>query len=291
MKWYLLFPLISSLLYVVGVLFMKQCASRGVGIWRTSFIVNLATAVLFVPVLGFGGEWRPWTDHWQPALTAIMFIGGQTFTFIALRNGDVSVATPVMGLKTVLVAVLVPIIIGEPVSMRVWVSAGLSALGIALLNVVRGARHHHVVGTILLSGISALSFALFDVLVQRFSPGWGIGRFLPAMLGWVTVFSLVFVPFFAAPLRAIPGPARKPLAWGAFFIALQGLVLICALGQFGDAASMNVVYSARGLWSVLAVWMVGHWFGNEERTLPGAVLRWRAIGAILMLAAIILTLV
>lgn len=291
MKVYLLFPLLSSLLYVVGVLFMKQCASRGVGIWRTSFIVNVATAVLFVPVLAFGGTWRPWTDHWQPALTGLMFIGGQTFTFLALRKGDVSVATPVMGLKTVLVALLVPVIIGESVSGRVWISAGLSVVGIALLNVVRGARHHHIGSTIALSGVAAASFALFDVLVQQFSPGWGIGRFLPAMLAWVTVFSLAFIPFFAAPLTDVRPDARKPLGWGAFFIALQGLILICALGRYGDAPSMNVIYSSRGLWSVVAVWLVGHWFGNEERSLGGDVLRWRAAGAALMLAAIILTLV
>lgn len=290
MKLHLLFPLLSSLLYVVGVLFMKQCAG-GVGVWRTSFVVNMATALLFIPVLAFGGEWRPWTEHWQPAVTGLMFIGGQTFTFVALKRGDVSVATPVMGLKTVLVALLVPIILGETVSGRVWISAGMSAVGIGLLNVARGARHHHVLSTILLSGIAAASFAMFDVLVTRFAPVWGIGRFLPAMLAWVTVFSFLFIPLFSAPLRAIPAGARRPLAWGAFFIALQGLVLICALGRYGDAAAMNVVYSSRGLWSVAAVWAVGHWFGNEEKALGPEVLRGRAAGAALMLGAIILTLV
>jgi drug/metabolite transporter (DMT)-like permease len=150
MKVHLLFPLLSSLLYVVGVLFMKQCASRGVGVWRTSFVVNLATAVLFVPVLAFGGVWRPWADHWQPAVTGLLFIGGQTLTLVALRHGDVSVATPVMGLKTVLVALLVPLILGEPVSGKVWWAAAMSAGGIGLLNLVRGARHHHVGSTLLL---------------------------------------------------------------------------------------------------------------------------------------------
>jgi len=59
-----------------------------------------------------------------------------------------------------------------------------------------------------------------------------------------------------------------------------------AIGAFGDATAMNIVYSIRGLWSVLIVWMVGHWFSNEEQALPSRVLGSRLVGAALMLAAI-----
>jgi hypothetical protein len=52
-----------------------------------------------------------------------------------------------------------------------------------------------------------------------------------------------------------------------------------------------VVYSARGLWSVLAVWWVGHWFGNTERDRGGSVLRTRLFGAALLLVAIVLVVV
>jgi len=34
------------------------------------------------------------------------------------------------------------------------------------------------------------------------------------------------------------------------------------------------------------VWLIGHWFGNTERQLGGTILRWRLIGAALMLGAI-----
>jgi len=272
-------------------LFIKQCSTHGVGVWRTSFVSNIATAILFIPVLFFGGEWRPLTEHWQPALVALLFIGGQVFTFIALQRGDVSVATPVMGLKTVIVAFFVTLIIGDDVTPKLWTSAGLSAFGIALLNTSSRGRHHHVISTICLSGLAAMSFSLFDVLVQKFSPAWGIGRFLPVMFFWVSLFSLVFIPFFNAPLREIKTPARKPLIWGSFFLGLQGLLLICTLGFFGNATAVNVIYSSRGLWSVVAVWLVGHWFANTEKEVGMKVFRWRMIGAVLMLAAIILTLI
>jgi hypothetical protein len=51
------------------------------------------------------------------------------------------------------------------------------------------------------------------------------------------------------------------------------------------------VYSARGLFSVVLVWAVGHWFSNDEQHLAPGVLRMRFAGAALMVAAIVLVLV
>jgi len=58
--------------------------------------------------------------------------------------------------------------------------------------------------------------------------------------------------------------------------------------MFGDATAMNVVYSARGVWSVAAVWLIGHWFANTEAQLGGGVFRGRLAGALLMTSAIVL---
>jgi hypothetical protein len=71
-------------------------------------------------------------------------------------------------------------------------------------------------------------------------------------------------------------------------LALQAGSMAYALGVFGDATAVNIVYAARGLWSVIAVWLVGHWFANEEQKLKPEVLRLRLAGAVLMLAAITL---
>ena len=47
----------------------------------------------------------------------------------------------------------------------------------------------------------------------------------------------------------------------------------------GEATAVNVVYSARGLWSVIAVWTLGHLFGNDERGHGAGVMRARLLGA------------
>ena len=44
------------------------------------------------------------------------------------------------------------------------------------------------------------------------------------------------------------------------------------------------------MWSVVIVWLVGHWFGNREQRLPRQVLICRLVGAALMTAAVIVVL-
>jgi len=54
------------------------------------------------------------------------------------------------------------------------------------------------------------------------------------------------------------------------------------------ATTTNVLYNSRGVWSVVLVWWVGHWFGNTERARgPGVMLR-RLAGSLLLLSAILL---
>ncbi len=108
------------------------------------------------------------------------------------------------------------------------------------------------------------------------------------MFALSAAMSLAFVPFFRAPLRELPRAAMPSLAAGALFLALQAFALVSGVAIFGDATAMNVVYSARGVWSVAAVWLIGHWFSNTEAQLGGTVLRWRLAGAALMTSAIVL---
>ncbi len=285
---HLLFPLASSFAYVLAMLLFKRSGYWGVGVWRTAFLSNLTIGAGFSSFWLLGGPGQPATMLWQPLLVAVMFISGQVFTFLALHYGDVSVATPVMGLKIVLVALCTVLILPDPVPLKWWIAAALSTLAIFMLSRGESRERHHVGLTVTTSALAAASFALFDVLVQKWTPAWGVGRFLPLMFGMVALLSFGFFPFFSAPLRAIQSGAWGWLAGGCFLLALQSAMFVYAVGAFGDATVMNIVYSIRGLWSVLIVWLVGHWFSNEEQSLAPSLLRCRLVGAILMLAAITL---
>lgn len=285
---HLLFPLASSIAYVFAMLFFKRSTDWGVGVWRTAFVSNVVIGFAFAPFWLLGGYHQPAALLWQPLLVALLFLSGQIFTFLSLHYGDVSVGTPVMGLKIVLVALGSALLLPDPIPLKWWISAFLSTLAIILLS--RGeSRPRHAVGrTVLTASLAAASFALFDVLVQKWSPVWGVGRFLPLTCGTVALLSFGFIPFFHGPLRSIPLPAWRWLGRGSLLLALQSAMFVYAVGAFGDATVMNIVYSSRGLWSVVSVWLVGHWFANEEHALAPAILRSRLTGAVMILAAITL---
>jgi hypothetical protein len=152
-------------------------------------------------------------------------------------------------------------------------------------------KHHHVLRTILCASLASASFALADVFIQKWARVWGFGRFLPLMFGSVAVASFGLIPLFRAPLSHIPAAAWRWLLPGAVLMALQAAILASTMGIWGDATAANIVYSSRGLWSVVAVWWVGHWFQNREQMLGRDVLKWRLAGAIFMLAAIVLVMV
>src|SRR5262245_58451852 len=115
----LLLPLASAMLYVIGALFMRRAADFGVGFWRTTFVANLICAVVFAPLLLLGGQFHV-KLLWQPAIVALLFAVGSILNFISLDRGDVSLATPVLGIKIVLVALFTTLLVGETVSPRLW---------------------------------------------------------------------------------------------------------------------------------------------------------------------------
>src|SRR5688572_21412546 len=282
--------LIAAVFYAAGALLVKRAAELGVGAWRTTFVANLIGTLLYLPLLALGGVWRGelW---WQPVIVAGCYVAGQVLTFLSFDYGDVSVATPVLGLKILLVAALVAVWGGEALRWQLWAAAVLAVAGIVMLNQRNvDSRHHHVGRTVVTAGGAAACFAMLDVLVQRWSPLWGLGRFLPLVVAIATVFSLGFIPRFRAPLSAIPWTTWRWLLGGTVIIGIQSTIFVSLVAAKGHAASINVVYSSRGLWSVVLVWWIGHWFQSRERTHDRGVLRWRLAGATTMIAAIALVL-
>src|SRR6185503_6184125 len=112
---YLLLPFSASLLYVFGAIYLKDASIRGVGVWRTTVVTNVIFALVFSSLWMIGGRWPEPAVWIQPAAAAFLFLGGQVLALVALQRGDVSVATPVMDLKVVLVAFFVTWILGDRV--------------------------------------------------------------------------------------------------------------------------------------------------------------------------------
>ena len=303
-----LLPLASGAGYVAAVLLIKRASTHGVGLWRTAFVSNVAMGLCFSALWLLGGRELVWSELWQPAVGGALFLAGQVFTFMAM-DGDVSLATPVLGLKILFVAAASSLLVAETVRPAWWIAAALCTAAIALLqsspraaspapalanhaasaSATPSPARQHPRRTIVCAALAALCFAITDVLVQRFAPAWGAGRYLPCMFGFLLIFSFALVPFFSAPLRAVPRAAWRWLGPGSVLLAVQASGMAYTLGAHGRATVANILYSTRGLWSVLAIGLLGAWLGTEgEQKLPRAVFRRRLFGAGLMLAAIAL---
>lgn len=287
----LVLPLLSAVVYVFSALMLKRAADLGADVWRSTRVCNFTIALLFTPLLALGGTIPAPGQLWQPAGVALLFFAGQILNLLALKVGDVSVATPVLGVKVLLVALLTPLVLGQQISAYLWTAAFLSTSAVALLNLNGNHPHHRVGTTTVMALAAALAYALFDMLVQRWSPAWGVGRFLPITMAFVALYSL---PLLWAQSAASPTQLKsKRSAWligGALCLAIQGGMFIYAIAVYKQAAVANILYSSRGLWSVLAVWLIGGWFTNRERHHGKSVLLWRLLGAALLMTAILLVL-
>jgi len=287
-------PLLCAIVYVIAALMLKRASVLGVGSWRIGFLANWSMFLLFLP----WGLSQPalnepmWSDYLHPLLNGVLFLVGQTFIFRAIQTGDVSVTTPVMGTKVLLVALLSLLLRTGEVSLRWWIGAGLSTAAVALLHFGEPHAGRARVGrTVMLAGLSALSFSLSDVLLQKWSGEWGGGRYLMWMFFFSAFANIAFVPFFRAPLWAMDRRAWTWTGIGAILLGANNVGFCLAIALGGAATQANIVYSSRGLMSVVFVWAVGHWFANEEQHLGPRVLRARLAGAALMLTAIVLVLV
>jgi drug/metabolite transporter (DMT)-like permease len=273
---------------------LKRASGLGVGVWRIGFLANWVMFLFFLPwwLSQSGDSGHGWTDYWQPAVSGLLFLGGQMFIFLALQDGDVSVTTPVMGTKVILVALLSRVLRAGEVPWQWWTGAVLSAAAVAMLHFGEPHGQRSRMGrTVLLAGMSALSFSLGDVLLQKWVGDWGSARYLPPMFLFTALYTFAFVPFFRAPLWALDRRAWRWVIGGAVLLAINNVGIALAIAVWRAATSVNILYSLRGLVSVALVWMIGHWFGSGEPRLAPRVFRFRLAGAALMFAAIALALV
>ena len=282
------YPLSAALLYAFAALILKRSSDLGVGLWRTAFIANMIGALVYSSLWWvLGGGPVDVEKLWQPGLIAVCLFGGQISQFLALSRGAVSVAVPIFGLKVIIVGLLTPFLVGESIRPSLWVAAALSVVGVTFMN--RNGNGKPVPGlliTVVSGTIGSVCFAFFDLLVQKWGPAWGAGRLLPCVFWINAVLSLGLITQFRAPLTKTPSKAWIWLVGGSLALSLQSTLFVGYIATYGKAAAANIIYSARGLLSVLLVWFIGHWFANQESTAGSRIFLWRLTGAALMLAAI-----
>ena len=281
----ILLPLLSAFVYAIAALMLKRATERGIGPWRVSFVTNWIVALIFAPYWLGDGQAFSWLHLQHAVIAGVTFFFGQVFTFLALTRGDVSVATPVLGTKVLFVAVFATLFAAEPMTSGLWVAAVLTTVATALLGGFGKGKHASPIPSLLFGFTAAAAFALTDVLAQKWAPLWGFNHFAPVMFLTVATLSFGLVPFFRGSLQDLPWRWVGP---GAVLLGLQASGIAYAIMVFGSATTTNIVYNSRGMWSVVLVWTVGHWFDNAERSRGRGVMIRRLAASTLLLAAIII---
>jgi drug/metabolite transporter (DMT)-like permease len=286
----LVLPAAAALVYVLAALFIKQAITAGCRQAHVNIVVNVLPGLAFQLLWLCAGP-VDWGDVWKPAVCSVTFFLGQIFTFLALRNGEVSVTTPVLGTKVVFTAVFAAVLLGQGLPWHWWLGAAACSLGVML---VTGASPRSLLPRLLRRDAffalgAAAAFGLTDVLVQQWASRFGLPAFLAMLFGLTATLALgVFGRRAWTPL---PRRGMAPLGLGTFCYALQILAMAVALGLHESATAVNIVYGSRAVWSVVLAWMLARFLQAEESHDSRAVLSRRLAGALLIFAAVVAVLV
>jgi len=287
----MLFAFICAIGYTAASLAFKSALGKGASAAQVNFAANLAMALLVQPLWLFDRPEVPNPPLWQPLVCCVTFFVGQLFTFAALKEGDVSVATPLLGAKIVMVTALNALLFGMPISGRWWLAAIGASVGIAIIaaGAPRG-EARQVATTALLSLGAALSFSFTDVFVQHWGGASDEIIFLPAMFGMVGIFSTGYY-LILQPRAALSCPGATGRLWfGAALLGLQAAGMFLTLVWTNDATGANICYASRSIWSVAAAWAGGRLIGLRDPDAGAAVMLRRLSGALLLFGAIFLIL-
>lgn len=287
-------PLIASFLYSLGSWGMKLGLRRGAHPRLVNAISNLAMAGWSAPLVLF----LPGAPHAEGFLGAFLagsaLFVGRACAIRALAKGDLSLATPVLGMKTIFVALLSVVLLGEPIHPGLMAGAVLSSLAVVLLSLSPGILHGKKEAAALdraAAGwalLAAFFFGLTDITVQNFAKMLGVGWFQPLMFATLVLLTpLLFAPEFFGKRRQaqlLPPSARAGALGGSVVIGFQTSLLVFVIGLFGHATATNVVYATRGLWAILLEGALGGGSAYHDQR----VLAVRLTGAALLLASVAL---
>ncbi|GAB4286109.1 MAG TPA: hypothetical protein DIU37_05410 [Opitutae bacterium] len=264
----------------------------GSGAIRAVFMCNMLVAIAFSPFFFFANEPLGWQDIHYPLLVSFIFFVATIMVVSAIRLGGVTIQSPLMGVKIIFVAFLSVFLHAGAVQPSWWLGASLSAIAIFLLGFSGLQQGRHVIAGALLALSAAASYGLADVLVQKWASAWHYGplNFMAVTMLGVAVLSIGLIPLFRWRLRDTPKPAWRWLLVGSSLMALQELCFTVPIGLVGKATVVNILYSSRGIWSIVLVWAVGHWFSSQEQHVGVRTMLQRLGGALMLFSAIVIVL-
>ena len=285
-----LLALLAGLIYAAGAIAGKKALELGCGQVRAVILSNLILSLCFIPHFFLSEGWPSLRELGIGAGLGSIFLLAQALLFRALRAGDASMVSPLMGVKSILVAFFL-VALGfssSPLPPSTWVAAGLTALAVALIG--WPARHTGRTSAkgIVLAIASAASFSLLDSMVPHFSHQTDPVRMLFCIFGSLGVLTLCLLPWKEEALFRRKEQGDRWVWTSGVLIALQAVLMSTAIACYRVPTEVNVVYSSRGLWTVILVAWLGRWLCLGEGNLSKWTKLRRLAGCILLGVCILL---
>ena len=169
----ILLSLLAGAGYALAALFFKTALRGGINLWHVVGISNIVLGFVFlIPWFSLHGS-LPMQFSAAACAAGSLFFVGQLLNVIAIAKGDVSVATPMLGVKVLLVAVFSAVLINERISWQIWLGGVLTFIAVILLQGRFQILNRRILGCVALAFLSCVAYALVDGYGTWISLGGG----------------------------------------------------------------------------------------------------------------------
>ncbi|MBN8249213.1 MAG: DMT family transporter, partial [Verrucomicrobia bacterium] len=237
---HLLLPFLAAFVFALGNVLQKRAFHEGAGVLPVFVLNNVALGLAFLPMLAMPHEPVPWGRLWQPVVAGFGFFIGSILGLIALRRGDVSLVTPLLGTKVILVAAVSALAFRVPLAGGQILAAGLTTLGVFVMGATEWRPGGRVGESTLLAVACSLGFAVCDTLIQQWAAPFGVRTFVPLLFGTLGMLSLGVAMAYGRPALRVPPPAWKWMAAAATAVVTQAMLITLAIAWWRDATGVNV---------------------------------------------------
>ncbi len=282
-------PFLAAALYSSSVILAKLASNTGrMAPTSILFLNNFAIWLVYLPMLFFPDVSVGWPTLWKSIIIGLFFSMGNYATFLCAYKGELSLMTPIMGVKILFVLLFSRLIIGNELPGTMLLSGFICCTAVFLMGYApkkAGTKPGRERATYALAMWACASYAMCDVLFQKFSEAED-PILLLCICNFIPLVSTI--PFIRRFVRDVRYMSVRSLSLGtvsALLMVGEATVLVLAITGGVGAALCNILYNTRSIISIVLVYILGNFY-PELNELSRASAIQRIAASVMILAAI-----
>jgi len=285
---WVLLGLVATAIHGFSTVYSKRLYDLAPHPAQVAFFCLFATGIGSMVIIPFV-EFRDPEGYWLDILlVGAPFALGHYCFVLANRYGDASFVVPMMGLKVFFVAVFAAIWLNEFYSAWVYIGASGAVVGVFLLN---NGGHHASPAALLLVLTNCALYAATDIFIVRlFRAGFSAYEVMAYLFVGGALFMLPLALVVLKGKWQVNRPFLKGLTLFGIGQAGGGILLMMSFGLAQKATMINIVQSSRGLFAVIAVYIISRLGIKGLEVLNRGQYLSRGLGSALIASSIVLAL-